>query len=236
MHRRSAGITVLEILLAFVVLIVGLLPLIELMTTNKTDFFRESAHFDFLKKNLPELQAAKIARGDADFRIWCSATSTGQEPYSILMAYQEALRENERLPLRFLATDIDTRALLTARKGVYDPEQLRHIPPHSKTAWFSTIPTGRTTKYRVKAGLRNRIRFAPFNLVDANQYSFEGKFDVIFCRNVLIYFDEATVDKVIHNLLRFLNRDGFLILGLSEAIREIPPSVKLIGNSIYRKL
>jgi chemotaxis protein methyltransferase CheR len=206
----------------------------EMMTTNLTNFLREPVHFDFIKKNLGDYLNQKITRGDPDLRVWSSASSTGEEPYSILMTIREIIGNIDRIPLKFLASDIDTNVLKKALLGYYDQKSVMRLPAHYVASYFEPVQSQGMRRFRVRESYRNQITFAPFNLID-KAYNFEHQFDLIFCRNVLIYFDAATVDQVLHNLARSLIAGGYLFLGLSESSGDHPDTLQHLGNGVFMK-
>lgn len=201
---------------------------IQALTTNTTEFMREVKHFDFLSQYLrdigPQLQGREL-------RIWCAASSTGQEPYSIAITALETLPELGSSGFRMLATDIDRDVLQKAANGVYKKTDLRGVAPHLMQKYFDRLGTA-GEHYGTKDLLRSKIRYAPFNLT-LGPYQFQQGFDVIFCRNVLIYFSQEMTHKVITNLCRCLRPGGMLILGHSEAGLMRVPGMKSLGHAVY---
>ena len=203
---------------------------IETLTTGKTNFFREIQHFNFLANQLQTLTNIRTASVKLDFRIWCAAASTGEEVYSYIFTYFETLGNNN-LPLKLLATDINTDSLRTAKKGKYSKEKMMAVDESIRRNYFDR----KDNCYQVKPFYRNLISFVPFNLTMVKNYQFSGTFDMISCRNVLYYFEQETAQQVITNLTRYLAPGGYLILGLSESGFCQSPHLKLVGNSIYQK-
>ena len=210
---------------------------ISALTTNTTQFFREPSHFDILKQNLPTLiQSPHRAVGE--FRIWCAASSTGQEVWTLLMTLLES-PATTGLTIKFLASDIDTDCLEKAWKAVYPADQCRGIPQSLLEKYFDSAvgPNHagiQTTYYRVKRELRIRVQFARINLVEA--FPFEKRFDVVFCRNVMIYFDRPTIDKISEKMAQAVRPDGMLFLGLSEAGAIRNSHFKSISPSVFKRL
>lgn len=210
---------------------------ISALTTNTTQFFREPSHFDILKQNLPTLiQSPHRAVGE--FRIWCAASSTGQEVWTLLMTLLES-PATTGLTIKFLASDIDTDCLEKAWKAIYPADQCRGIPPNLLEKYFDSAAGPnhagvQTTYYRVKREFRSRVQFARINLVEV--FPFEKRFDVVFCRNVMIYFDRTTIDKISEKMAQALRPDGLLFLGLSEAGAIRNPSFKSISPSVFKRL
>jgi len=199
---------------------------ISALTTNMTSFYRESAHFDFLAKILPA-QFAKLS----ELRIWCCAASTGQEPYTIAMTARESLGQDRAQRTRILATDIDKEVLKKASIGKYEEKELEGLSPALREKYFNQLKQA----YQVNDELHKMIHFAYFNLMNPT-YTFQNKFHVVFCRNVLIYFDEATVKKVISNLASVLAPGGYLILGHSESGNVKHDNLKSLSRAIFQKV
>jgi chemotaxis protein methyltransferase CheR len=199
---------------------------ISALTTNMTSFYRESAHFDFLTKILPE-KFGKLP----EVRIWCCAASTGQEPYTIGITANEALGQSRPGRIRILATDIDKEVLKKASIGKYDEKDLQGLNPMLRERYFDKVKG----HYQANDDLHNMIHFAYFNLMNPS-YQFQNKFHVIFCRNVLIYFDEETVKKVISNLASVLVPGGYLILGHSESGNVKHDNLKSLSRAIFQKV
>lgn len=207
---------------------------VSALTTNMTSFFRESAHFDFLQGALPQM-FAKIP----DMRIWCCASSTGQEPYTIAMTVRESLTEAQVSKTKILATDIDEQVLRKASIGLYEDKDFQGLSPGLRQKYFSRVKVqdkrgASEDRFQAKDELHKLIRFAYFNLMNES-YVFQNKFHIIFCRNVLIYFDEATTKKVINNLVNVLAPGGYLILGHSESGNVKHGNLKPLSRAIYQK-
>jgi chemotaxis protein methyltransferase CheR len=204
---------------------------ISALTTNMTSFYRESNHFDFLVKVLPELHK----KFGNDIRMWCAAASTGQEPYTIAMTACEAQAVAPSMKARLLATDIDLQVLKKASIGTYEEREMQGLPPVQRSKYFEKIKSNDTEYWRAKNQIHDMIRFAPFNLMSP-KYEFQHKFHVIFCRNVLIYFDEETTKKVIDNLVTCVAPGGYLILGHSESGNVKHPNLKPLSRAAYQKI
>ncbi len=201
---------------------------INALTTNVTSFFRESHHFELLKKKiLPEIVNTPSARA----RIWSAGCSSGQEPYSIAMTVASAFRSPPR-NLKILATDLDTNVIKKARSGVYPLSEVEGIGAKYLSQYFNSqgVPQGAV---QAKPVLRNMIRFNQLNLMQ--NWPMQGKFDVIFCRNVIIYFDRETQQKLFNRYASVLNPGGYLFLGHSESIngnRNFQP----LGKTAFKKV
>lgn len=203
---------------------------ISALTTNMTSFYRESNHFEFLAQVLPELHK----KFGNDIRLWCCAASTGQEPYTIAMTACEAMGDQYK-KIRLLATDIDLQVLKKASVGTYEEREMQGLPPVQRTKYFEKTKVQGDEFYRAKDQIHDMIRFAPFNLMNP-KYEFQHQFHVIFCRNVLIYFDEQTTKKVIDNLTSCLAPGGYLILGHSESGNVKHVNLKPLSRAVYQKL
>lgn len=204
---------------------------VSALTTNKTHFFREEAHFDWLASYLKKEHFVK----NHELRIWCAAASTGQEPYTLAMVMRENIEANKISSVKFLSTDIDLQVLKKASQGLYTENEMEGCPDTLRLKYFEKVKGPKETKFRAKDELSKMVRFAPFNLIQ-DSYSFQHKFHVIFCRNVLIYFDPPTVKKVIDNLASCLVPGGYLILGHSESGTSKSTLVKPLSRAIYQKV
>ncbi len=204
---------------------------ISALTTNMTSFYRESNHFEFMAKAIPEL-AAKFG---SELRVWCAAASTGQEPYTLAMTVCESLAEVQSSKVRLLATDIDLQVLKKGSVGTYEEREMQGLPPAQRAKYFEKVKANGDEFWRAKDQIHKMIRFAQFNLMNP-KYEFQHKFHMIFCRNVLIYFDEATTKKVIENLVTCLAPGGYLVLGHSESGNVKHPNLKPLSRAVYQKL
>ncbi len=207
---------------------------VECLTTNTTSFFREEGHFPVLQKVLRE--RAKIAEqaGRRELRIWCAAASTGQEPYTIAMTAMEALNSFPSITLRILATDIDKIALTKASRGIYTEDEVSRIPPQLKSSYFSERSTNSGKKFVAKDHLKSVLTFAPLNLIET-PYPFKFEFDVVMCRNVLIYFDQDTVAGIVGRMDKALFKGGYLFLGHAETSARRPASMTTISHAVFQK-
>jgi chemotaxis protein methyltransferase CheR len=210
-----------------------LVGLINAITTNVTSFFRESHHFDALTSvMLPEA----IGRNERSrrLRIWSAGCSSGEEPYSIAMASAEALNNTRGWDFKILATDIDSEILHIAEQGYYTSERMTGISDERRRRWFVRDDTNEEGDLQVIAELKSLITFRPLNLM--NNWPMRGPFDVIFCRNVMIYFDQPTRDRLLMRYAGLLADGGYLCLGHSESIHSQHSHFKLVGRTIYRKV
>lgn len=203
---------------------------INAITTNLTSFFRENHHFEFLAQTVvPELLKTNAA--SRRIRVWSAGCSTGEEPYSIAMTLLEALGGKNGWDVKILATDIDSSVVATASAGVYPANRQQGVGDSRLKRWF-TPSAGPGGAMRVKDEVRDLIRFAPLNLM--GEWPFKGPFDVIFCRNVVIYFDKATQGRLFGRYADVLARHGYLFIGHSETMFGSCDRFELYGRTIYR--
>jgi chemotaxis protein methyltransferase CheR len=198
------------------------------LTTNLTAFFREPHHFEFLADQLLPL----IERNNAAtrrIRIWSAGCSSGEEAYSAAMVALETLGHLRGWSIRILATDIDSNVLEQARRGIYNGEALEKLDAARLVRWFHRV--GRSRQYRVCQELRQLIAFRRLNLID--QWPMAGPFDVILCRNVIIYFDRATQRHIIERMARLQRPGDHLILGYSESLLDVSTRYRLIGQAMH---
>jgi chemotaxis protein methyltransferase CheR len=207
--------------------------LIDVITTNKTDFFREPAHFDFLKRQaLPEL-CARTA-GVRPLMIWSAGCSSGEEPYTLAMVLSEYSGVQPGFRFSILATDISTAMLEKARLGVYTEECASPIPLALKQKYLLRSRGAESCRVRIVPELRRTIEFRRINFMDAD-YGVAEKADAIFCRNVLIYFDRPTQQAILRKLIAHLVPDGYLFVGHSETLHDMSLPVVPVAPALYRK-
>ena len=212
-----------------------LVEFVDAVTTNKTDFYREPSHFEHLVQHaLAEIVALPDRDARAPLKVWCAGCSTGEEPYTIAMLLAEHGRAAGVTDFRILATDISTRVLAHARAGIYDIERIAPLPAELRRyVMRSKKPSNRVV--RVVPALRERVSFHRLNFMDED-YGVADQFDVVFFRNVAIYFDAPTQEAVVRKLCRNLRPGGYFFLGQSETLsgsRTQP--LRHIGPSTYRR-
>jgi chemotaxis protein methyltransferase CheR len=206
--------------------------LINCITTNKTDFFREPRHFDFLKQTaLPEFERA----GKRHIKIWSAGCSIGAEPYTIAISVQEHFRGRTAPDIKILATDIDTQVLRKAESGIYTAYEVENIDIEILKRYFMRGTGENDGLFKIKDPPKKVITFRRLNLLD-DEYPMRGAFDVIFCRNVIIYFDTDSRKRLFEKFHGYLNKDGYLIMGHSETLTGLTNRFRFIGNTIYRKV
>lgn len=207
----------------------SLVALIDALTTNHTSFFREPAHFEFLRETFfPERKHPR------DTGIWSAACSTGEEPYSIAMCALEEFGASAPARLRIAATDISTRVLATAARGIYPAERFEGLPAALHRRYWLRGRGDWAGSYRARSELRSLIEFRRLNLLDPVSHS--GGYSLIFCRNVMIYFDKPTQQRVVDNLLRFLEPGGYFLTGHAESLTGIKHGLKYVQPAVYRKI
>jgi chemotaxis protein methyltransferase CheR len=208
---------------------------INAITTNKTDFFREPAHFDYLTDTaLPSLCRPHAAGQRRLVTVWSAGCSSGEEPYTLAMVLSEYAAQQPELDFAILATDISTKVLDLARRGIYQESQVAPIPPEIRTKYLLQSRDGSQPRVRITPGLRRSISFHRLNFMEEN-YSIKDVFDVIFFRNVMIYFDRSTQESVINRLCRHLAPGGYLFVGHSESLAGLDIPVQPVRTSILRK-
>lgn len=205
--------------------------LVNLLTTNHTYFMREFEHLQFLKTEiLPYLKQKEYA--SKDLRIWCGAASSGEEPYMIAMTLLDFFGfEHENWDTKVLATDISTEALGTAMRGIYSRTAVEGLPEHWKRRFFRMAPSGES--YQATEELKNEIIFRQFNLM--NEFPFRRKMHVVFLRNVMIYFDKETKQRLVQKVYDFLEPGGYLIVGKTETVDREETPFEMVRPSIFRK-
>lgn len=208
---------------------------ISALTTNTTSFFREPAHFEALRNILPEVCHRKQSSPIREIRTWSAAVSTGEEAYSIAMCMLETLPLGHGMELKLLGTDVDREALARASLGKFEAEQLAELPANIKKKYFRADRGRAGQSYVIDPRVRSIIRFAPLNL-RSPAYPFRFSFDIIFCRNVLIYFDAKTSMQVIERLSQALAPGGFLFIGHAELGLVRSSSLRPRQMGVYEKI
>ena len=204
--------------------------MINILTTNHTFFMREFMHFEYLSRYvLPWIREKKA--GTKDVRIWSAAASTGEEPYTIAMILNDYFGMEPGWDTQLLATDISMEVLQKASDGIYLTEQIESIPDRWKRQYFRKI---NDEQFQVSRELRKQIVFKRFNLMD--DIMFKGRFQVVFLRNVMIYFEDQTKLNLLKKIYDHMEDGGYLFIGTTESIDKISSGFKYIQPSIYRKM
>lgn len=206
--------------------------LLNAITTNTTDFFREPAHFDyFVEEVLPQFQNDK----KENLRIWSAACSSGEEVYTLAILAHEYRAQNRNISFSTLGTDIAPRVLERARRGIYEHQKILVVPPELRYKYFLR-GKGEQQKYvKVKPVLQQFVQFSPINLMQQD-YGFSHLMDVIFCRNVFIYFNQPTRQTVLTRLCRYLRPGGYLFLGHAETTWDLDVPLRQVRPAVYQKL
>jgi chemotaxis protein methyltransferase CheR len=210
-----------------------IIKMIDLITTNKTDFFREASHFDYLT----EIALPEICNGRSPkkiIKIWSAGCSSGEEPYTISIILKEFLQEYPDFDFEIYATDLSVRILKKAALAIYPEERINPVPQNLKRKYFLKSKDQDSKSVRLIPEIRSKVTFNRLNFMDP-YYSIDREFDIIFCRNVLIYFDRETQQQVINKLTSKLKYDGFFFLGHSESITNMKVPLRPIRPTIFRK-
>jgi len=210
---------------------VELIELVNSVTTNLTSFFRENHHFEFIANTIvPAIRKS----GGRKIRVWSAGCSTGEEPYSLAMTLAQAIPDYQRWDIRILATDLDSNVVAKASQGIYDSNRVDGIDRGLLKKYFHR-GTGSNEGYvRVKPELKDLISFKQLNLLHA--WPITDKMDFIFCRNVVIYFDKPTKEKLVERYADQMHDEGYLFMGHSESLYKSTQRFKLLGKTIYQKV
>ena len=212
-----------------------IIMMIDAMTTNLTEFFREPQHFDFMRNvALPEY----AAQGRGKIKIWSAGCSTGQEPYTLSMVMSEFIRQNPTSSIRdysVLATDISTKVLDKAASAIYPMDAVKGIPKQTMHQYFLKGKDPKNPSVRLKQEIRDRVNFMRLNFMD-DDYGFRDTLQIIFCRNVLIYFDKTNQERVINQFLRYLEPGGYLFLGHSETIFGMTLPFRTVAPTVFQRI
>jgi len=215
-----------------------LVHMLDSVTTNKTDFFREPAHFEYLAQTiLPEVLSEQEGSKwkDRQFILWSAGCSTGEEPYTLAMVLSEFAHQHPAFRFTIIATDISTKALDRSRDGIYDEDRIAAVPHALKQRYVLRSKDRGKNLVRIVPELRTAVQFKRLNLMEES-FSFSEPLDVIFCRNVIIYFDRTTQERLISRFCRVLKPDGHLFLGHSESVHGFELPLQRITSTVYRKI
>ena len=204
--------------------------MLNAITTNLTAFFREAHHFDMLEKEiLPALMSKRVRAGDR-LRLWSSACSSGEEAYSMAMTLSAVLPLFPTCDVKILATDIDTQRVRTAAAGIYDEKRIETVPPRFRSRFLRPTSDG---QYAVTDELKSLVVFKELNLFD--RWPMKGPFDVIVCRNVMIYFDKPSQDELFDRFADYMADDAWLLIGHSETVPAANQRLVRSGKTAYRR-
>lgn len=230
---RELGITSFKEYIEYVFSEAGqkneIIHMLDVVSTNKTDFFREPVHFDFLKSNV-----LNAFGSNGTFKVWSAGCSSGEEPYTIAITLNEYKGKNPAFDYNIIGTDLSTQILEKAVTAVYKEERIVNIPIDLKRKYFLRSKDKTKQSVRVVKELRNKVNYKRLNFMD-NVYNINDTFDVIFCRNVLIYFSRETQQSVIQKLCQHLKKDGYLFIGHSESIMGMDVPLIQIKPTIFKR-
>ena len=209
--------------------------LLDAISTNTTHLFRESRHFALLGQITRRWAEDRMWRRDhSTLRIWSAACSSGEEPYSIAMTAHDALIPYPGLELKVLATDLSVRMLSRAKLGLYEAHRVGTVPPDFQKRYFQAVREDEQVMLQVVPELRQTITFSRFNLMSPT-FPFRHGFDVIFCRNVMIYFDRSTQQTLVTKLIGQLHEGGYLMIGHSESLNNVEHPLQYVEPTVYQK-
>lgn len=211
-----------------------IIHMIDAVTTNKTDFFREPDHFDVLvSRLLPSLMARHPGR--TGFAFWSAGCATGEEPYTLAMSLEEFRLGHKDFDYHIVASDISTRALDSAANAVYGIERVAPVPPSYRKKYLLRSRDPDRSEVRIKKELRDKVEFIRLNFMDEH-FPFEGHFDVIFCRNVIIYFERPVQERILGRMCKYLSVGGALILGHSETLTGMDLPLVSLAPTVYERV
>ena len=210
---------------------------VNAVTTNKTDFFRENKHFEYMKSTfLPDWEKNFKAGKVKNLRIWSAACSTGEEPYTIQMTLHEYFSSNyDKYDIKVLASDIDTNVLAHGRAGIYREESVEPIQDNILRKYFLKGAGDKEGLYKVKDILKKNLFFRQLNFKDED-FDIHTQFDLIFCRNVIIYFDKDFQKELFNKFYRYLKDDSLVFIGHSETLFGVSDKFKYVASNIYKKI
>ncbi|HDH05493.1 MAG TPA: chemotaxis protein CheR [Nitrospirae bacterium] len=214
-----------------------LVHMIDVVTTNKTDFFREPGHFDYLaQKALPELIAVHGAGIRKELMVWSAGCSTGEEPYTLAIVLSEFAERCPGFKFRYLilATDISTEVLEKAKHGIYEHDKVNPLPPGMKKKYLLRGKNKSSGLVRIAPDLRSNVRFRRLNFLEGD-FGMREHMDIIFCRNVIIYFDRPTQEKLLSRFCSHLGPGGYIFMGHSETLHGMNLPLLQVAPTIYRK-
>ena len=202
---------------------------LDVISTNVTSFFREAEHFDLLEKILTEI----VESGQKKIRIWCAASSTGEEPFTIAMV-SNIITAGKSIDLKILATDISTKVLADAKAAKYSIDKIKTIPKALIREYFTRETAGDEKLFCVKDELKRLVAFRRLNLFKP-PFPMKGPMDVVFCRNVMIYFDNQTRTRLVSEIYRLLKPGGYLVTGHAESLTSVKNNFKCVQPSVFQK-
>lgn len=211
-----------------------LVHMIDVVTTNKTDFFRESTHFDYLTQVVLPEWANKRRYSTQKLQVWSAGCSTGEEPYTLAMVLSEFAARTPAFDFQILATDISSRVLERAMTAIYEEERVVPVPAEMRRKYLLRSRDHSRQLVRIVQELRHKIRFRRLNFMD-DDFGFSERMDIIFCRNVIIYFDRSTQEALLNKFHRQLSPGGLIFMGHSETLNGLDVPLELVHPTVYRK-
>ena len=208
---------------------VEIVEMIDAVTTNKTDFMREPAHFEYMIN-----QALPALSGRGSISLWSAACSSGQEPFNMAMFMEEFNRQARAVDYHVTATDISNSSLAKGRDAIYRMSDIDVVSDQFRKRYFLKSKRKDSDLVRIKPEIRKNVHFQPINLMK-DDYGLRRKFDIVFCRNVLIYFNKENQTKVIQRIIDHMNDGAYLFLGHSESLAGMRNHLRSVGSSVYRK-
>jgi len=208
---------------------------LDAITTNTTHLFREMRHFNYMRNIITRwLDDRDWCSKHSALRIWSAACSSGEEPYSIAMVAHDVLQKHPAIELKILATDLSTRMLSRAKLGLFDVHRVGTVPTQMKNRYLKSVKQDGQTYFQIVPELRRIVTFSRFNLM-TETFPFRYGFDIIFCRNVMIYFDRPTQETLVNKMAHHLQPSGYLMIGHSESLNAVKHPLKYVEPTIYRK-
>jgi len=213
-----------------------IVSLCDVVTTNKTDFFREPAHFDFLTNMaLPDLIQRGMVGDDRPLKLWSAGCSSGEEPYTLSMVLTEFSENQQPINFSILGTDLSSHVLERAINGIYSTERVAPVAENLKRKYLLRSKNRDEQLVRMIPELRAKMRFMRLNFMDED-YGLDERFQMIFCRNVIIYFDRPTQAQIVGNICRHLLNDGYIFMGHSETLNGMGLPLRQVAPSVYQRL
>ncbi|MCD6216662.1 protein-glutamate O-methyltransferase [bacterium] len=207
--------------------------MLDAISTNLTSFFREADHFEYLANNILKQKVASASQTGHKIRMWSAGCSSGEEPYTLGIVINEKIPNLKAWDVKILATDLSTKVLKKAKEGIYDEDRIKTIPAMMRSRYLTCIKKKKPRIYRVNSKLTSLVHFARLNLME--QWPMKGPFDVIFCRNVMIYFDKETQETLINRYYDLLGPGGTLFTGHSESLAGVKHQFNYIKATVYEK-
>ena len=213
-----------------------LINMLDVVTTNKTDFFREPAHFDYLvQTTIPELILRCQAGVRTILKVWSAGCSSGEEAYTLAIVLNEFCKRQQSVRFSILATDLSSAVLKKGKLGIYEEQKVAPIPHVLREKYLLRSIDRSRHLVRIAPALRRQVRFTRLNLME-DYYTINDQMDIIFCRNVIIYFSQETQEKIINQLCRHIRPGGYIFMGHSETLFSMNVPLKQVEPTIYRKL